>query len=244
MSLALALTLLTLVCMVTYTVEIVFGLAGTILMVMIMSLVIDTKTLVIYSVMPQLMVAGIGLARSPRTVQWPVLMKMLLFAAAGGVLGLLVFYRLPGELFHLLLAITISLFGIYLVLTPGRLPLGPVLQRGLDTLAGASQALFGISGPIMMTRLMSSYDDKLTLRNYALAFFLSMNLFRLGGYVVNQTIDEQVWRMMAVSAAPIFLTLWFSNHLHLKINDRLFRKGVAWLILFGGISMLLPHIID
>lgn len=243
MSPLLAAMVLTLVCMVTYTVEIVFGLAGTILMVMIMTLIYDTKTLVIYSVLPQILVGSIGLARTPRTVHWQVLAKMLLFAGVGGVAGLYVFYFLSGNHFHLLLASTITLFGTYLVVMPGRLSLGPVARRGLDTLAGASQALFGISGPIMMTRLMASYEDKLTLRNYALAFFLSMNMFRLGGYLINDTIGSEVLTMMAVSALPIFLTLWFSNHLHLKINDRVFRRGVSWLILIGGISMLMPHII-
>jgi hypothetical protein len=58
--------LLTVVCVLTYSFEIVFGLAGTILMVTIMSLVVPTQVLVIYSILPQILVAVIGLVRTPR----------------------------------------------------------------------------------------------------------------------------------------------------------------------------------
>ncbi|HLC44507.1 MAG TPA: hypothetical protein VJK50_01555, partial [Patescibacteria group bacterium] len=60
-----ALITLTLICTLTYTFEIVFGLAGTILMLPLLSFLYDAKTLVIYSVLPQILVAVIGLVRSP-----------------------------------------------------------------------------------------------------------------------------------------------------------------------------------
>ena len=53
----LPLALLTLVCVVTYTFEIVFGIAGTIMMLALMSFFYDARTLVIYSVLPQILVA-------------------------------------------------------------------------------------------------------------------------------------------------------------------------------------------
>ena len=69
-----ALALLTLVCVLTYTFEIVFGLAGTILMLPLplLSHLYPPKTLVIYSVVPQILVAAIGLVRSPKKAdaQW------------------------------------------------------------------------------------------------------------------------------------------------------------------------------
>jgi len=62
--------LLTVVCAVTYTFEIVFGLAGTIMMLMVMTFFFDAKVLVIFSLMPQILAAFIGLYRSPRTVEF------------------------------------------------------------------------------------------------------------------------------------------------------------------------------
>jgi uncharacterized membrane protein YfcA len=237
----LALVLLTAVCILTYSFEIVFGLAGTIFLLTLLNWVYDAKTLVIYSTLPQVLVGTIGLLRSPRTVRLPVLAGMLGFAALGGVLGLYLFYRFPLPLFQSLLAATITLFGIYLVAAPGPLRLTPALAlaRALDTLAGASQALFGISGPVAMTRMLATFADKTTVRNYALAFFLGLNLFRAGGYLLHGTYTPAIVDMMLVSGPFLAIALWHSNHLHFRINESWFRRVVAWVILAGGVTLFL-----
>lgn len=234
-----ALVLLTVVCVITYTIEIVFGLAGTILMLAIMSLVYDSKTLVIYSILPQILVGSIGLARSPRTVDWRVLAGMLGFAVVGSALGLYLFYVSPVAAFEVALAIAITVFGVYLVSMPDRLRLGAGSARVLDTLAGVSQALFGISGPIAMTRLLGTLQGKTAIRNYALAFFLALNLVRAGGYLMQGTITPEIARLMLISGPFIAVALWFSNHLHFRVDEQLFRRVVTWMILLGGVSLLL-----
>jgi len=232
-----ALIALTVVCVLSYTFEIIFGLAGTIMMLAVMTLVYDSKTLVIYSLLPQILVGSIGLLRSPKTVDLSFLAGMLLFAAAGGFAGLWLFYYFSPQIFQFLLAVTITVFGAYLVLAPGRLKLNRPIAHGLDTLAGASQALFGISGPIAMTRLLSTFSQKTIVRNYALAFFLSMNVFRATAYVIKGTITAEVEQMMLVSGPFIAAALWFSNHLHFRVNETLFRRVVAWMILVGGATL-------
>lgn len=233
------LTILILVCAVTYSIEIVFGLAGTILMLMIMSFLMDAKILVIFSVLPQILVGVIGLYRSPRTVELRFLGGMLLFAAAGSVLGLFLFYSMSTNQFQLLLAGAITLFGVYLVAAPRLMKLNRVAARGMDTLAGVSQALFGISGPIAMTRLLVTFDEKIIVRNYALAFFLSLNLIRTGGYISQGTITEEIGIMMLYAAPVLGLVLWHANHLHFKINETVFRRAVSWMILLGGLSLFM-----
>lgn len=233
-----AILILTVVCALTYTFEIVFGLAGTVLLLTALTWLYDAKTLVIYSTLPQILVAVIGLMRSPRTVQLPVIGKMLGFAALGGLAGLYLFYRAPLGVFQILLAAMITLSGLWLVLAPGRQKFSLPVARSLDTLGGASQALFGISGPVTMTRMLATFSDKTTVRNYALAFFLATNLFRAGGYVVNGTFTPAILRMMLISGPFIAVTLWYSNQLHFHVNEKRFRQVVAWVILAGGISLI------
>lgn len=233
----LALIALTLVCIFTYTFEIVFGLAGTVVLLTLLTWLYDAKTLVIYSALPQILVAVIGLLRTPRSVRFEVLAGMLAFASLGAVVGLYLFYQFPLVIFQQLLAATITLFGLHLVVAPNRFRLTPVLARGLDTLAGFSAALFGISGPVTMTRLLATHTDKTVVRNYAFAFFLSTNLFRVGGYVVNDTYTWPIVEMMLFSGPFIAVALWYSHQLHFKVNERQFRRVVAWVVLFGGLSL-------
>lgn len=208
-------------------------------MLSVMTFFYDTKTLVIYSVLPQFLAASIGLIRSPNTVEKYFLIKMVMFASLGAIAGITVFYYLPHSLFHQLLASTITFFGLYLVVSPKIVKLNNFFARSLDITAGASQALFGISGPIAMTRLLGTFDDKTVIRNYALAFFLALNVFRVGGYVSNQAFTPEILQMIYISGPFIAIALWYSNHLHFKINDVIFKKVVAWVILIGGITMLL-----
>jgi uncharacterized membrane protein YfcA len=229
--------LLTLVCIVTYTFEIVFGLAGTIMMLTVMTFFMDAKALVIYSVLPQILAASIGLYRSPRTVELKPWLGMVAFAAIGGVVGIVVFYFFPGEGFQYLLATIISLTGIYLVASPRRFVITPAVGRGLDLLGGASQGLVGISGPIVMTRLLGTYKDKTLVRNYALAFYLTLNIGRLVAYGLTGTFTGEIFRMMLISGPVLLVVLWNANHLHFKTNEAVFRKVVSWVILFGGISL-------
>jgi len=236
MSLTLIL-LLTVVCVLTYAFEITFGLAGTIMMLAVMSYFIDAKVLVIYSILPQILVATIGLSRSPKTVDIKVLFGMVLMAALGSLLGFYIFNLIPSEPFRMLLAVVITFFGAYLVIAPGKFKISGVLAKVLDFIAGISQALFGISGPIAMTRLMATHTDKLVIRNYALAFFLSLNIFRGIGYTVTGAISAPIVEMMLISAPVLALSLWYSNHLHFKVRDEHFKKVVAWIILFGGLSL-------
>lgn len=233
----LPLALLTLVCVVTYTFEIVFGIAGTIMMLALMSFFYDTKTLVIYSVLPQILVAAIGLVRSPRTVNLRFLAGMLAFALLGALAGIYLFYHFSATVFQVLLASAISASGLFLVLAPGRVQFGRAGARVLDTLAGTSQALFGISGPIAMTRLLGTFDEKTIVRNYALAFFLAMNTLRAVEYLVHGTYTAEIGWMMAVSGPFLAVTLWHANRLHFRVNEEQFRRVVAWIILIGGVSL-------
>jgi len=231
--------LLTFVCVITYIFEIVFGLAGTILMLVIMNYFMDAKTLVIFSVLPQILVAVIGLWRAPRNIVAAEFAKMIAFASVGAVLGLYLFSQFSLELFRTALAIAILAFGVFLVATPHRIRLPTPVQRALDVAAGTSQALFGISGPIAMTRLLSTYDDKLLIRNYALAFFLATNLIRTGSYIVNGTFTPDILEMMMISAPFLIVALWTTSHWHAKVNNLWFRRVVSWAILLGGVLMIL-----
>ena len=74
--------ILVVVCSLTYSFEIVFGLAGTVLMLPVLGLFFDSKTLVIYSILPQLLVAVIALLKSYNKLDVKEFLSMMLLAAA------------------------------------------------------------------------------------------------------------------------------------------------------------------
>jgi uncharacterized membrane protein YfcA len=208
-------------------------------MLLVMTFFMEAKTLVIYSLLPQILTAVIGLARSPRTVNLRFLSGMLIFAALGSAAGLVLFYSFSTDMFEMVLAALITLFGVYLILPIRLIKLNKVSGSAMDLFAGMSQALIGISGPVAMTRLMATFDDKTIIRNYALAFYLSVNLFRATGYISQGTISDDIVHMMLISAPFLIIALWFANDLHFRVNELLFRRVVSWIIFLGGILLLI-----
>jgi len=230
--------ILTVVCAVTYAIEIMFGLGGTTLMLPVMRAWFPEKTLVVYSVMPQIMVAIIGLAASPRVIDMRFLARVLAFAAAGTVAGLLLFTRLTDARYVQLLAWMLVLTGAYILARPHVPRLGSLTGHGLDLLAGISQGLFGISGPISMTRFLGTFTGKTVVRNYGLAFFLALNLVRTAGYASSGVFDEQTAWMMLVSAPVLGIVLWRANRWHFRVSESGFRRGIGILVVIGGLSLL------
>ena len=226
------------VCALTYSFEIVFGLAGTIMMLPIMGFFMDSKTLVIYSLLPQILTTVIALSKSYKKSNLRIFFSMMAFAAVGGVLGGYFFVQIPQDLFRRLLALVIVMAGIFLIVSPN-FRINATGNRILDFSAGLSHSLFGISGPIVMTRLLGTFDDKTLIRNNALMFFCGLNSIRAVYYFVNGAITPDIQKMYLVSAFFLIPILFFAERLHVRINDVIFKRVVAWIILFCGIIYLI-----
>ncbi|MHB1950838.1 MAG: TSUP family transporter [Acidiferrobacteraceae bacterium] len=222
----------------TYSFEIVFGLGGTMLLLPVMRFLFDAKTLVMYSAMPQILVGSIGLLRSPGAVDPKLIRSMLAYAAAGAAAGTVLFYGIPSVLFQRLLGAMVILAGASLLILPQRRGISPRSAHALDTLAGMSQALFGISGPIAMTRLLATRDDKTSVRAHAFAFFLALNILRVAGYAAYGSLTGNTVRLMLQSAPVLALILWYADRLHARVSETGFRRVVAWVIVAGGCSLL------
>jgi len=195
------------------------------------------KTLVVFSVLPQILVAVIGLIASPWVIQWNFLIRVLAFALVGAIAGLLVFNHMSAALYAQCLALMLVATGLHLFYRPSPLRVSVSTGHALDTGAGFAQGLFGISGPISMTRFLGTFDDKTVVRNYGFAFFLTLNLVRAVGYTVSGQFDRQALFMMLAAAPVLMLVLWFANRWHFKLSDRGFRRVAAGLIVLGGVSL-------
>ena len=171
---------------------------------------------------------------------------MLMFAFIGMLVGMLIFHYLNERLFELLLAIFITACGVYIVTSHDNPRFKKSTLHSLDFTAGMSQQMFGISGPIAMTRIIGSHSDKTVIRNYALAFFLSLNIVRALSYIVveiNSTgwtlFNPQILKAMVIAAPILLITLLVSNQMHFKVRQESFKKILSWVILIGGLYMLI-----
>lgn len=232
------LALLTLICCVTFSFEIVFGLAGTVLMMPVATLLYDPKTLVVFSLLPQLTTSSVALATSHRQVDWKSVLQMVLFASVGALIGVWVFQIISSELLKKILGLSIAGAGVFMLISP-RLKLSLTFQKLLDVSAGFFHAMIGISGPIVATRLVGSVEDKTSIRNQLLTFFLLINILRLVAYVVTDRISPEILKLWLVGGPFIILAVIFSNRFHYRVPNVAFKKVITFAIILSGIVLLI-----
>ena len=234
--------ILIIVCAITFSFEIVFGLAGTILMITIMSIFIDSRILIIYSILPQVLVALIALGKSYKNIDFKNIFQMILVASLGVIIGTFFFKGISHETFEILLALIITGAGIFMIISPS-FNINKTTQKIMDFSSGLSHSIFAISGPIVMTRLMGSYSDKTKIRNSAFMFYLGINIVRIINYTINNTVTPEIFKLFYISAPVLIVVLFFADKLHFKIKNDTFKKNVAWIIFFSGIYMLAKFLI-
>ena len=237
-----SLLLLIPITLVAYTFEAVFGLAGTVLLLTVFGLFSDGETmklLVIYSLLPQAIGQTIGLVRVPTKINFKALGQFFISATIGALLGLYLFESLDSKIFFYLLAGVITFSGLSMIYKPGKFKLNIIHKLIFDFLAGVGGILFGISGPLVVTRFLSTFKNKTAIRNHTFVVFLAFNAIRLVRYLTKDpiSITPEIWKAMYISAPLLIIVLWFANYLHLKVNEKVFRTVIAWVVLIGGVML-------
>lgn len=225
---------LIILCCLTYSFEIVFGLAGTVLVMPLASSLYDVKLVIVYLLLPQLLTGSLVVLPGFKTMQWKKFFEIFLFASFGAVFGVVFFKVLDQSILKLILASVIVACGVF-TLSSKSFSLSPVLQRIFDVVAGFFNALCGISGPIIATRMLGTFEDKTEVRNHLQLFFFSMNSFRLVGYLITDSIPKEVLPMWAWSFPFIVLALIVANRFHADLPNQVFKKVFSIVILFSGI---------
>lgn len=230
-------SILIFVCSITYSIQMIFGIGGTILMIPALSFFFDVKTLIIYSILPQILVAGIALIKSHKQIDRKELLRMFIVVSCGVIIGSIFFKKIPYSYYHILLALIIITAGLFMIFSP-EFKIGKKRKWLLDFLSGFFHSVFAISGPIIMTRLMATYRNKTKIRNSACAFYIGVNIFRGFNYTIHHSINFKIWKMILVSSPFLLVVFVFADKLHYKIKDEVFKKYLAWIILISGVFLL------
>lgn len=231
--------ILTLAACAAYSFEVVFGLAGTVLLIAGLGFYVDPRFLVVYSLMPQVSGQLIALVATPIRLDRKVLLQFGFSASLGAALGFWLFGELVGAAFMYVLAGVIIASGVFMVLSPSNIRLYLPMKLGLDFISGVGGVLYGISGPTVATRMMATFEDKTAIRNHSFVIFLFFNLARLLTYFYNHSFTEEVVTAYLASAPFVIAAQLLANRVHLRVNQALFRKVVALMVLLGGILLLL-----
>ena len=180
--------------------------------------------------------------REFRHVEWRGVRGLLVPTLLGAGAGLWLFQALHPEMLRDALALFIIGYAVWSVaprkarLRAPRVWLAPLAGAG----GGLVSTLFGgMAGPIFVIYLNALNLDKTRFRATMSAILFLLALLRAAGYGSLGFYDARVFALLGLLVPVMALGMVFGEHVHHGIDETLFKRVVALLLVASGIGLLL-----
>ena len=222
---------------IAYFIESMFGFGGTILALAILTSFIDIKTAILLVTYAAIIASSCILISGYKHFSLKHLFKIYLYALPGVFIGTVVFlWMSPANLLKIFAGFLIF-YSLYSLWKPD-FKLSPLLSRCVLFLAGIIQGIYGTGAPFMLMAYRHEFKDKSELRSMVAAFLLFGNVLRVAQMYFMGELKADVFLTYYWIVLPVALAVGAGFFMHLKLNDRVFKIGVACLMLLAGISFL------
>lgn len=215
------------------------GFGGALLMVPLLGLVWDIRLAIIVVGCIQI-VTGlmlVGMARS--AIDRPALAPLLLWSLAGLVAGGYMLARLPVEWLATILGVVTIIIGVVslgkrvrIARTPGRSE--AVLTSAVGLTGGFFHGLIGTSGPVVVPYLQRVLDTPFRMRSTLLAYFLVLDVLRIGGYAQLGLVSGMALKRSALLIPVAIIGSLIGSRIHVQVSPDVFRISVAVLLIISG----------
>jgi uncharacterized membrane protein YfcA len=179
--------------------------------------------------------------RIRRGWHWPILLPFVLGSAIGIPIGTMLLPLLDPNRFKLVLG-SLLVICCSAMLATSHLPHiksgGRAADAGVGLLGGLMAPLSGFSGlaPALWATLRGYTKDEHR------AVIQNFNLIVLSATVASNVISGRLqphhWPQMAVVAGTLVLPAIWGSKIYIGMSPAAFRKGVLWLLVFAGVTML------
>lgn len=174
-----------------------------------------------------------------RDIRWNEILLLIPFSLIGVALALFVISKASAMLLIKALGVFIILFALYTL--SGFSPKAGA-ARAWGALAGISGGLigtmFGTGGPFYVTYFKARGLEKAAFRATFATMFLIDGAARLSGYAGAGlfTLDYLVTVAVALPIMGVFL--YIGGHIHTKLTQAQFQRGISVLLMVSGIALL------
>ncbi|MFN7085299.1 MAG: sulfite exporter TauE/SafE family protein [Burkholderiales bacterium] len=178
-------------------------------------------------------------------IVWRDLWRVMPWCAIGVGLGVYFFKILDARTLTKLLGGVVLVYGLHALwatFRPGfrlRLPLGAVAPAA-GTLAGFVGTLFGsMAGMFFAIYLDLLQHAKASFRATVAGILLALGLLRAAGYIAVGEFDRDVVIACAVALPMMLIGVFLGNRIHASLDDALFKRLVAGVLITSGTPLLL-----
>jgi uncharacterized membrane protein YfcA len=200
----------------------------------------DVRDVVVVLLLVNLPAEIFVVASSWKSIAWRGVAALIVGIAVGIPLGSWFLSRGdPSVLLIVLGGVLVVVGGVFLVAPAGRPRTVPGwVHVPIGLLSGTLTGLFGTGGPPLVLYYQIVGVDKVVFRGSLMAIFLTMTLFRVPSYAgLGLVTAERLWSSLLVLPA-VLLGALIGNRIHLRIEERTFRRLVAVALVAIGCLLL------
>jgi len=183
--------------------------------------------------------SGTILLTSWRTVHFGDAWRLIAGSLLGVPAGLWVLNNVPNTVGTAILAVLISGYGLYSLLTPTL----PYLKREalafpLGLLAGVTGAAFNVAGPpVVIYGDLRRWEPTL-FRSTIQAFFIPSSVMSIAGHGLSGMWTAKIWWMWLMAAPVALVAMWLGGLVNARLPHAAFRKVVNVFLIVIGVFML------
>ena len=219
------------------------GFGGALLMVPLLGLIWEIRLVIVVVAVIE-MIAGSMLAFMGRkSVDRATLIPILIWSIIGLAGGSLLLATLPIAWIARILGVVTIFIGIVSLTKRIAVPVRPGRSRGVLTsvvglVAGVLHGLLGTSGPVIVPYLQRTLPAPQQMRSTLLAYFIVLEVLRLGGYVQLGIASIEAFERGLLLAPVAIVGSLIGSRLHVQVSDEVFRVAVSVLLIVSGMLLL------
>jgi uncharacterized membrane protein YfcA len=160
----------------------------------------------------------------------------------GAIVGTYFLASFQSVLLKKIFGIFVILFSIDMLLHRVKRPSlmgGRSLGIAAGILSGLTGALFGMGGPPIVIYFNYQIERKESFRATLLFFFLLSDLWVITTYLYTGLIRLEAFKLFSILFLPALLGMFLGSRIHSSINEDLFRKAIASILIVTGILLIL-----
>jgi uncharacterized membrane protein YfcA len=178
-----------------------------------------------------------------KQLNWRLILSIFLMLAVGAVLGVILLERINTFLLKKIIGIAILIFSLIILFQSNNTPKDhskflKMLKYPLGFISGFLGGLIGITGPPLIIYMKMLYPKDFFRTQLIGIFFLGAG-WRFILFQINQIPMHIPIGRIGIYFAVMLLALWVGTKVHVKVNENLFNKIVAILILIPAINLLI-----
>lgn len=232
--------------MITHCLEGITGFGCTVLALPFIALLMGIKSAVPILVMLAWILAGYIIIRSWKNIKWSEFIFIVAHVGVGLPFGIYLFDNFSEKALKILLCVFMVFVGMHGLIKNLKnkevihnVKSGKhLIMRAILVLGGMMHGVFGTGGPFVVIYASKALQNKTLFRVTLCLLWFTLNTIMMVKWTLAGNVwNDEIWKGILSSLPFLFCGMFLGDHLHYKVNERVFRLVVYAVLLASGLVM-------